>query len=274
MLGVNIKYIAQVGGCRAEQQYELSSLPVKAIKNVPNMMRFKEAAQFILEIMPNKNRGEAGVHPKYWLEIKDPKHRDRITLNGLDAQSGALSAWQKDANCKIGLFQWIDQHPNVEINALKNKPTYPLSQDVGYVNYLSADQVADYRVELSKGEWKAGGKLLDTTHLPGKAGMEGYAAIVIHRDRNIFVHLYEKGKWQHTSTTGGKPVLLAGMIFIEQGRAKSFHLDSGHYMPQRPQLENFFARLVEEGVNIGELVIHAKSIPQADISALVTQYSG
>lgn len=274
MLEIKVNHIAQVGRCQAEQQGEPQLLPVKTIKNSPGMVRFKEAAQFIMEMMPRKSCGEAGANPKYWLEIKDPKHRDRVSLNGLDAQSGALSAWQEDANSKVGLFPWIDQHPDVEINTLKNKPKHPLSQDVGYINYLSSDQAANYRVTLSQGEWKVGGKLLDTTHLPGKAGMEGHAAIVVHRDGNIFVHPYEKGKWQHTSTTEGKPVLSAGMILIAQGKAKSFHLDSGHYMPQRPQLEHLLARLAAQGVNIDELDIHAKSIAQGDIKALVRKYSG
>ncbi|MBK5528898.1 hypothetical protein JFT91_15055 [Pseudomonas sp. TH08] len=274
MLDIKVNHIAQVSGHPVEQQDDSPSLRVKTIKNSPSMMRFKETAQFIMEMMPRKSCGEAGANQKYWLEIKDPQHRDRISLNGLDGQSGALSAWQEDANSKTGLFQWIDQHPNVEINTLKNKPKQPLSQDVGYINYLSPDQATDYRVTLSQGEWKEGGKLLDTTHLPGKTGMEGHAAIVIHRDGNIFVHPYEKGKWQHTSTTEGKPVLSAGMILIEQGKAKSFHLDSGHYMPQRPQLEHLLARLVAQGVNINELDIHAKSVAQDDISALVSKYSG
>lgn len=271
---IKVNQIAQVSGYQAEQQGESQSLPIKTIKNSPNMMRFKETAQFIIEMMPRKSCGEAGANQKYWLEIKDPNHRDRISLNGLDAQSGALSAWQEDVNTKTGLFLWIDQHPDVEINMLKNKPKHPLSQGICYINYLSPDQATDYRITLSQGEWVIGGKLLDTTHLPGKAGMEGHAAIVIHRDGNIFVHPYEKGKWQHTSTTEGKPVLSAGMILIEQGKAKSFHLDSGHYTPQRPQLEYLLSRLAAQGVNISELDIHANSIAQDDINALVRKYSG
>ncbi|WP_350616104.1 hypothetical protein [Pseudomonas sp. HY7a-MNA-CIBAN-0227] len=273
MLEIKVNHIAQVSVHQAEQQDKPPSLPVKTIKNSPSMMRFKETAQFIIEMMPRKNYGEAGASQKYWLEIKDPKHRDRISLNGLDAQSGALSAWLEDVNNKTGLFQWIDQYPDVEINTLKNKPKHPLSLDVGYINYLSPDQATDYWVTISQGEWKTGNKLLNTTHLPSKAGMEGHAAIVIHRDGNIFVHPYEKGKWQHTSTTEGKPVLSAGMILIEQGKAKSFYLDSGHYIPQRPQLEHLLARLAAQGVNINELDIHAKHIAQNDIKALVRQYS-
>mgnify|MGYP001575651223 CR=1 FL=1 len=113
---IKVNQIAQVSGYQAEQQGESQSLPIKTIKNSPNMMRFKETAQFIIEMMPRKSCGEAGANQKYWLEIKDPNHRDRISLNGLDAQSGALSAWQEDVNTKTGLFLWIDQHPDVEIN--------------------------------------------------------------------------------------------------------------------------------------------------------------
>ena len=250
-----------------------SSPLVKAANGYPGLMRFRAQAQFIIDRMPKKNQGEAGVHPSYWLEVKDPKHRDRISLNGLDSQCGAFGAWREDDEGELGLFQWVDKNPHAEVKQFKDGPTHPLSQGLGYINYLSPSQAASYRVDISKGEWKAGDVLLDTTHLQGKPGMDGHAAIVIHRDGNVFVHPYEKGKWQHTSTTQGKPVLSAGMIRIEQGKVKSFHLDSGHYVPQLPQLEHFLARMARRGVNISEIDIRAKHIAEDQIEALVSRYS-
>ncbi|MGO4320288.1 hypothetical protein [Pseudomonas sp. KB_12] len=269
---INVSGIAQVSMRQAEWHDELA-LPVVMVKNTPSVMRFKETAQFILQLMPRKNYGETGVDPKYWLEIKDPKHRDRISLNGLDGQSGALSAWKEDTSSKAGLFQWIDQHPDVKVNQLKEGPKHPLSQNVSGINYVSVEKAVDYQVTISQGEWKIGGELLDTTHLTGKPGMEGHAAIVVHRGGNIFVHPYEKGKWQHTSTTAGQPVLAAGMIRIEQGRMKSFHLDSGHYAPLLPQLRNILIRLSAEGVNINDIDVYAKHMSQDDVKVLVSQCS-
>lgn len=274
MLEGKVNNILPVGGCQVEQRGESPSLPVVSVENSSGVMRFKECAQFITSIMPRTSCGEAGATERYWLEIKDPKHRDRISLVGHDSKSGALSAWKEDTTNKAGLFEWMDQHPDVEIRHRENDPKLPLSQHLGYVNYLTKNQATVYQVALSQGEWKTGeGVLLDTTHLAGKAGFERHAAIVIHRDGTIFVNPHETGKWHHTSTTGGRPVLAAGMILIEQGEAKSFHLESGHYDPKRPQLEHLLARLVAGGVNIEKLDIHAKAVTQDDVKSLVRQYS-
>lgn len=249
-------------------------LPVKEVKNSASLMRFREAAGFIARMMPRERGGEAGVDQKYWLEIRDPKHRDRISLNGLDSQSGAFGAWLEADNSRLGLFEWIDQNPDVEVRTLKDGPKHRLSESIGYINYLQPSQAAKYRVDVSCGQWTTAGALLDTTQLPGKRGMEGHAAFVIHTDGEIFVHPYEKGKWQHTSTTGGRPVLSAGMLAIEQGKAKSFHLDSGHYTPGLPQLKNFLEKMVEKGVNVAELDIHAKGVSADKIRALIDSCNG
>jgi hypothetical protein len=58
MLEIKVNHIAQVSGCQAEQQGEPPTLPVKTVKNSPSMMRFKETAQFIIEMMPKKVVGK------------------------------------------------------------------------------------------------------------------------------------------------------------------------------------------------------------------------
>lgn len=273
MCRVKTSPVAQACSFQSEKPSERPQLPVKAVKNSPSVLRFKETARFIMDMMPRKSSGEVGVNRKYWLEVKDPKHRDRVSLSGFDGQSGALGAWKEDVSSNCGLFDWIDQHPDVEINTIKSAAKYPLSEKVGYVNYLSADQATHLQVTISQGEWTIDGKLLDTTSLPGKRGVKGHAAIVIHRDGRIFVNPHEKGKWHHTSTTEGRPVLSAGMILINQGQARSFHLNSGHYLPQKPQLENFLAQLKAHDVNISQLNIHARRIAKEDIKALIEKYS-
>ncbi|MFD1968802.1 hypothetical protein ACFSJ1_06860 [Trinickia caryophylli] len=167
------------------------------------------------------------------------------------------------------LFEWIDRHPEVEVSTLKGGPKHPFSEKVGYIHYLQPSEAARYRVDISCGQWTTGGALLDTTQLPGKSGMKGHAALVIHANGEVFVHPYEKGKWQHTSTTGARAVLSAGMVAIEQGKAKSFHLDSGHYMPGTPQLKNFLEKMVEKGVAVAGLDIHAKDMSRNEIEALI-----
>ncbi|WP_163835618.1 hypothetical protein [Spartinivicinus ruber] len=231
--------------------------------------RFRQAAQFVTNLMPNKSNGEAGVKPQYWLEIRDPKHRDRLTLNGFDIQSGALAAWKQDVNTKLNLFDWVDQHPESKISTLKDNPKYVLSEKLQNINYLTPQQSLIYSIVLSDGKWMQNDSILDTTHLAGKEGMEGHAIIVVHKDSSIYVHPYEKGKWQHTSTTNGQPVLSAGMIKIEQGKATSFHLDSGHYTPSLPQLKNLLILLAKKGVDIHSIDIHAKKIDQFDIINLL-----
>ncbi|MBE4085715.1 hypothetical protein HJ107_02475 [Vibrio parahaemolyticus] len=254
-------------------------IDVKDVKSVSNSdttqgsYKFRQIAAFITGLMAKKNNGEASVHPKYWLEIKDQMHRDRVSLNGYDLKSGALGAWMADSNTKLGLFKWIDQHHNVEIEIIKGGLKHTLHQKLDYVHYLNPHQSLEYRIDILDGKWMKGNTLLDTTQLQGKSGMKGHAAIVIHRDGNIFVHPYEKGKWQHTSTTGGKPVLSAGMIKIENGQAESFHLDSGHYMPKLPQLENFLSRVAAKNVDLSQLEISTKNINQDEIDTLINKYS-
>lgn len=82
--------IDQACGSRAGKLSEQPQISVKTVKNPQSVMHFKKTAQFIMNMMPKKSRGEAGVNPQYWLEITDKKHRDRISLNGFDVQSGAL----------------------------------------------------------------------------------------------------------------------------------------------------------------------------------------
>ncbi|WP_157645188.1 hypothetical protein [Burkholderia ubonensis] len=246
--------------------------------NTKGVTRFRKMADFIVKLMPRTSKDELGVKPQYWLEMRDIEvgRRDRMSLNGLDAKSGALAAWKNDTSTKQNLLEWMDNNPTAHIKPLADsESTYPLSEKLCRINYLSACESLDYRIEItSNGKFaKSDGTLLDTTHLPGKAGMAGHAAIVIHRDGNMFVHPYEKGTWQHTSTTRGAPVISAGMLKVERGEAKSFHLDSGHYAPTLPQLKVFLARLSKEGVNIRKLEIHAKNIDRDTIESTVDKCS-
>ena len=105
MLNVKVNNTLPVGGRQVEQRGVSPSLPVVSVENSPAKMGFKGCAQFITSIMPRASCGEAGTTKRYWLEIKDPKHRDRISLVGHDSTSGALSAWKKDTTNKGGLFE-------------------------------------------------------------------------------------------------------------------------------------------------------------------------
>ncbi|EGR2880504.1 hypothetical protein DMW17_25530 [Vibrio parahaemolyticus] len=63
------------------------------------------------------------------------------------------------------------------------------------------------------------------------------------------------------------------MIKIENGQAESFHLDSGHYMPKLPQLENFLSRVAAKNVDLSQLEISTKNINQDEIDTLINKYS-
>jgi RHS repeat-associated protein len=154
------------------------------------------------------------------------------------------------------------------------QPRYAREQQEGVegygpgTTYLTAEQRAQFEVEVRGGLLYLGGRLLDTSGGSfmmyegdaGSAEARGAGALVSRYDpgRAIFVmdptgRIYVStiqivGQFHHSSFMAGGQVAAAGQIAVEQGRITGISRHSGHYQPGEQHLRQFLTELERRGV--------------------------
>jgi hypothetical protein len=205
------------------------------------------------------------VHDEVAREVEDPKHRYAAHLNA------AWDAWIQTDRTK-NLYSWIDENPDITISVYGKDVAL---KDIPRVAYPDTDErVKQYEVIVKNGKWfRQDGAGVDTIDSPGKADCKGYGVIVIHQDGSAFVHDYKKGSQHHTSTTGGQPVITAGMIKIIEGKATEFRLDTGHYRCGLPQFERMLKFFNRTGVDMKAMRFETPYVTnQAAVADLLAKY--
>ena len=156
----------------------------------------------------------------------------------------------------------------------------------GLADYLSPEQVAKYRINLSGGlayqqQWWLNRKdwvLANSSSIRDgteevRAKIGGHDGHVLsNEDRSGYVmsqggdlysgpHFTTMGKTKesaryHSSYFGGQPVLCAGEIVIEDGVIREIDNSSGHYMPGSSNISMMLELLMVQGVRLAHLQVY------------------
>ena len=160
----------------------------------------------------------------FWFESLDPCHR-RLTP--------FLEQWEK-VNNPPHFFLWLEDH---------HIPKY-----VPRITYLHGEALARTRLHIQNG------LICNRDKEPiDFSDPKGRLLFSIDLDEKIYAA--EEGNGiSHSSFTSGRPVLGAGLFFIDKGYLRSIALESGHYMPTTEigfQIINLFR---EQGVIFPEIL--------------------
>lgn len=199
--------------------------------------------------------------------------------------------------CFASVSYRLSELVNVPINLLPDWLTETFGKamvahgahlDVGLelADYLSAEQVAKYRINLSGGrayqqEWWLNSKkwvlansssIRDGTEAVRKEiggdpshvlSDEGYSGYVMSQGGDLYSgpHFATRGQTKesarfHSSYFGGEPVLCAGEILIEDGVIREINNSSGHYRPGGNNISMMLELLMVQGVRLAQLQVY------------------
>lgn len=89
----------------------------------------------------------------------------------------------------------------------------------------------------------------------------GRAIFVVDGSGNIYISEFAKeGYFHHSSFLAGRPVAMAGEIWIEGGKIIRLTDVSGHYRPDKYMLDQLLYYLRDQGVDLGETIIRSNKL--------------
>lgn len=119
--------------------------------------------------------------------------------------------------------------------------------------FLTPEERAKYRVNISGGLFQKNGKPFDTSNMQSH-GKKGFAAYTMNSNGEIsvFTHVGMRDKIAHSSMNAGAPVVAAGELKIEKGVIKAITTHSGHYQPGLFTVARALEHLSVNGVDISQ----------------------
>jgi len=219
--------------CPAGHDRMLGPCPTPWDVNVAIQQRarqnWKRAIGKALKITAGSFPGGLHVTSPYYLEILDKGHQ-----YGPDHR--ALYEKWLTTDMRTPYLDWLDTQRDETFKGVLQVPSQHLPK---------------HRITIEKGVIQ-----LDKDFPPDwkraiLAGDADELIFVVDRDRNIYAGLKIRGRFQHTSFIGGRPVRMAGMFVVNQRlEILAITNSSGHYMPGAEPLREFLQQMAEAGVNL------------------------
>lgn len=156
----------------------------------------------------------------YWLELLDPYHRSGQQL------SGQFQQWLCSSTARVNkqsFWAWLGSPPNESVKYLSS------SSELERFRVWFMDQRL---VELwgEPGGGAVGMPFSTEQHATHFSGL-GWAIFVVSPTREIYAGTHELDRFHHSTFLGGRPVMAAGEIVVEDGVVKAITAKSGHYRP-------------------------------------------
>jgi hypothetical protein len=142
----------------------------------------------------------------FWMETIDPCHR-RLTPY--------LMRWEEEKakdSTTPEFFLWLE---------VQHLPKY-----VPKIKHFSSIEQDQSRLVIQDGLFR----LSDRQTLANFCELNKRYLFAIDLDKEMYIHVESEGI-SHSTFTGGKPVLGAGLLVIKEGKLVSLALESGHYLP-------------------------------------------
>ncbi|WP_410661617.1 toxin glutamine deamidase domain-containing protein [Amycolatopsis sp. lyj-112] len=126
------------------------------------------------------------------------------------------------------------------------------------VEYFSPERREEHRVFVRDGKlyWAKDGSLVDTSggDPMARTGPFDQAIFAMDPQGNLYVSMtWVMGQLHHSSFLAGQPVAVAGHIKVVNGRLIQLTRQSGHYQPEKEQLQTGLGILAEQGVDVSQV---------------------
>lgn len=193
-----------------------------------------EAARLGVRMLhgPSDFRKIGGRTDSYWLELLDPMHRPGFMLRP------RYESWLSDDDAvktKQSFWNYIGTQTKgagmAEVEYL-NESGGPARYEVAFgpdrrlYEVLGAQPFSTERHE---------------THFSG----DGWAIFVVSPTGQIYSASHILGKLHHSSFLGGRPVMAAGEMVVDDGVIRIITAKSGHYRPKPEDLQRMVNRLTQ-----------------------------
>lgn len=193
----------------------------------PASARWKNHLKFVKDHLSSGN--QCGLNPAYWLEAKDPKHREGKYL------AKKYDLWISEKHADKNFFSWLDEKEKTKKNIKKNHLDY----------YGNERQRQQFKLGFKNGLIYCNGKILDTIMAKGKRPR--YFAFVVD-ENGMYAAPHVSKKFHHSSFLAGSKVLFSGMIKIEKGKVRTLNNWSGHYRTPLSAMVSVVDMLSKENV--------------------------
>ncbi len=196
-----------------------------------------------LVIAMSAQKGGRTLGQEYWLEKKDPLHRD---WSDPVLANSVVSDWKS----KSSFTSFLTYLETVEDQQIVISQT-----ENARIRYFDAKQRENYRLDFQADEKNnvcilRNGALADTrgerTHFSG----EGYAIFVEDADGEIYIGSHVKGERHHSGFLAGGNVDAAGEMVIRNGKLIEIKDKSGHYHPSKRHILKLLQTLHLKGVDL------------------------
>ncbi len=160
---------------------------------------------------------------------------------------------------------WKDNRKATKKRGDKYK-TIPMIKDYGaydrkkWVKYFKKSDLDAREVVIKNGWFYRKAKRAALSRAADRNGQTTFYVFVMDGKGNLYfqdpaIDEYV-GKFHHSSFLGGKPVAMAGTIFINpNGRIEALTSQSGHYRPPAGMIDQVIDELLKKGVNYPFLVM-------------------
>lgn len=179
------------------------------------------------------------------------------------------SGWRGYVN---GQYFQFDEIPMIDFYKGENQPKLSLvdqltlkrtpfeleTRKIPGVRYFSSTEIAAFEIKLKDGlfYWSDGSLVHAINYKSLTRPQPIFVALKVANEIKMYLFTDpEKGKYHHSSLTGGKSVLMAGAMNLIAGRLTFISNKSGHYIPEPDILYLFVLWLKANGVNTDQVDI-------------------
>lgn len=175
-----------------------------------------------------------------------------------------LVVYSKAAQC-VHLFDFrMSQVFTMDSKYLgENEGKYidPVTRKPWNVKYFTFEERQQFRLKSSSG------KLVDTKNEPVSSEFDPESItfetglVVLTKNYELYLMPYEqRGRFHHSSLSGGKDVLFAGEMSLYRGHVRNISDRSGHYKPNSRALADFIHYLEYLGLDLRDLKISGEAV--------------
>jgi len=124
------------------------------------------------------------------------------------------------------------------------------------VEYVHPEDLYKYKLDIVNGVLVNRNNKKVTTKRGLTRILKGKAIFVVDGEGDVYIsEFFRPDYFHHSSFLAGRPVAMAGDIWIEKGRVVKMSNQSGHYKPGKKMMEQFIEYLTESGVDLSETEI-------------------
>jgi hypothetical protein len=222
--------------------------------------KFHRAVGRAKELSRGTSKGAKPMVELYESELIDAKHRyGRSITHFFKAWKGSDSedSFQDWMN-KLEKGEEVPGKEKISPNLLKGGKPAP---DITEVKYLSKKERVHHFMQVDDGKISTSA---EKGYVDSNFGQINHI-FVVDPNNNTFIGRYNRGKFNHSSLTGGSPVQSAGELKVVDGQVVEITDKSGHYESDRKMMLKGIKVLLDQGVDLSQAKVTLNAHPLSKV---------